>query len=85
MVVVYTLARVKPHQDREVHEKIRSLAPVKEIVTVYGEYDLIAKLELESLEALDDFIFNTIRAIEGVEATMTLISARPPSAEKTQP
>ena len=76
MVVVYTLARVKPHKDREVYDKMRSLPPVKEIVTVYGEYDLIAKLELESLEALDHFIFNTIRAIDGVEATMTLISAK---------
>ena len=43
----------------------------------YGEYDLICKVESNSLEELDNFIFNKIRTTDGVTATTTLLQARP--------
>lgn len=57
---------------------MRTYAEVKEIVLTYGEYDLILKVESNSLEELDAFIFHKLRATEGVNATTTLIEARPP-------
>lgn len=69
----YLLARVKPGFDKDVIEKIKGLNPVKEVASIYGEYDLIAKVEIENLEKLDEFVFNTIRKIDGVERTTTLI------------
>ena len=82
MVRSYTLVRVKPPRDKEVYRRIKEFSEVKEVVMTYGEYDLIVELEVESLDKLDSFIFNRLRAIDGVEATTTLIEARPPNIAK---
>ena len=76
MVTSYTLARVEPTKDNIVYDKIDGLPEVKEVITTYGEYDMIIKVEVESLDALDNFVFSKLRAIEGIESTTTLISAR---------
>lgn len=76
MVTSYTLARVVPIKDQIVYDKINDLPEVKEVITTYGEYDIIIKVEVNSLEALDNFVFSKLRVIEGIESTTTLISAR---------
>ena len=76
MVTSYTLARVEPTKDNIVYDKINGLSEVKEVITTYGEYDMIIKVEVESLDALDNFVFSKLRVIEGIESTTTLISAR---------
>lgn len=79
MVVSYTLARVEPAKDTSVYETVKNLSGVLEVITTYGEFDMIIKIEVESLTALDDFVFNKLRVIEGMESTTTLISAKFPS------
>jgi DNA-binding Lrp family transcriptional regulator len=78
VVESYTLARIKPSKDLDAYNKIKELKEVKDVVTTYGEYDIIIKIEVETLDELDDFVFNKLRTINGVEATTTLISARYP-------
>ena len=77
MITSYTLLRLLPAKDEEVFRKVKSYPEVKEVVLTYGEYDLIIKVESSSLEELDRFIFNKLRTTGGVEATTTLIEARP--------
>jgi anthranilate phosphoribosyltransferase len=79
MVTSYTLIRILPTKDEEVYNSVRVLKEVKELVVTYGEYDLIIKVESETLEELDSFIFNKLRTTNGVEATTTLIEAKPSS------
>ncbi len=74
MVDAFVLIRVKPNHDREVLEKIKKLEAVKDATTVYGEYDLVAKINVESLDDLDIFIFDVLRPISGVVGTTTLIA-----------
>lgn len=78
MITSYTLVRVLPAKDLEVYTTVKNYAEIKEIVLTYGEYDLILKVESNSLEDLDSFIFHKLRTTDGVEATTTLIEARPP-------
>jgi len=75
MVICYTLARVQPAKDLMIYNKIKEFVEVKEVITTYGEYDIIIKVEVKSLEHLDEFVFSKLRTIEGVEATTTLIQA----------
>jgi len=82
MVTSYTLARVKPAKDSSVYDLVRHLPGVKEVITTYGEYDMIIKIEVESLDKLDDFVFNKLRVIEGIESTTTLINADYSSAQE---
>lgn len=82
MVTSYTLARVEPAKDRDVYDLVKQLPGVKEVITTYGEYDMIIKVEVESLDKLDDFVFNKLRVIEGIELTTTLINASFPSSRQ---
>ena len=81
MITVYVLLRIKPGTDRNVLRNVKKLTQVKAVETVYGEYDMLIKVEIETLETLDSFIFDTIRTIEGVEASTTLISMEVPSQD----
>jgi anthranilate phosphoribosyltransferase len=82
MFECYTLARVSPSMDKKVFKKIKEYAEVKEVILTYGEYDLIILVESNSLEELDDFIFDKLRTTEGIESTTTLIEAKPASVIK---
>lgn len=78
MIEAYVLLRVKPGQDRAVFRKVKKLKRVTEMDTVYGEYDLLIKVQVETMEDLDSFIFDTVRTIKGVERSTTLITIEPP-------
>ena len=77
MITTYTLLRVQPLMDRIVRDTVDKFPQVKDVIMTYGEYDLIVKIEVESLEELDHFIFNKLRAVEGIAATTSLLEARP--------
>lgn len=82
MITSYTLARVLPAKDKEVYMKVKVFDEVKDVVLTYGEYDLILKIESNSLEDLDHFVFNKLRAIDGIASTTTLLEAQPKSFTK---
>jgi DNA-binding Lrp family transcriptional regulator len=73
------LLRVKPGMDRSVFQAVKKLKQVKDMETVYGEYDLLMKIRVKTMDDLDAFIFDSVRTIKGVEGTTTLIAIEPPS------
>ncbi len=75
MVTAYVLATIKVGSERNVKEKLKHIQEVKDFNMLYGEYDAIIKIELESISELSDFILDKIRAIEAIEKTTTLIVA----------
>jgi len=79
MITSYTLARVLPAKDKQAYKKVKTFEEVKEVILTYGEYDLILRVESNSLEDLDHFIFNKLRTTDGITATTTLLEARPRS------
>jgi len=81
MITTYVLLRIKPGMDRKVLNIVRKLSQVKVVETLYGEYDMLIRARLETLESLDSFIFDTIRTIEGVSGSTTLIVMEVPGAK----
>jgi len=81
MITVYVLLRIKPGMDRNVLSSIKKLTQVKIVETLYGEYDMLIKVRVETLQALDSFIFDTIRTIKGVDGSTTLIVMEVPGAK----
>lgn len=45
---------------------------IVELYPLFGEYDLIAKVEADTFDAIGDVVVKVIRAIDGVKATKTL-------------
>ena len=76
MVTAYVLLTVKPGEESTVADKLSKMPEVKDVSVVYGEYDVVAKIEKESMEALQDFLIKQVRAMDEVERTSTMISLK---------
>ena len=61
----------KPNQ-----ENLRNTYPIQEVATLYGDYDIIVKVQMTKPDDLENFVFNGLRPISGIVGTETLIAAR---------
>jgi DNA-binding Lrp family transcriptional regulator len=68
----FVLLSVEPGMEREVFKEIIRIKNVVDVHLLFGEYDLIARVEAEDYNYIGDIIINKIRTIPGVIATKTL-------------
>jgi DNA-binding Lrp family transcriptional regulator len=57
----------------EVLKELRKLGNVKESYVVYGVYDVVAKVEAESMDKLKEIVTWKIRRLDKVRSTLTMI------------
>ncbi len=74
MVVIYVLVVTEVGRESEVTRELSKIKGVTEAKTVYGEFDVVARIEAENLKEVDEII-TSIRKISGIIRTVTLISA----------
>ncbi len=72
MAIGFVLINVAPAHEHEVYNKLSKIPQVVELHPLFGEYDLIAKIDATDFEELGTIIVNKIRAITGVLDTKTL-------------
>ncbi len=73
-VKAYVLSIVKRGTEHPVAERIRKFEDVAEVLIVYGMWDIVTRIETESLGKLDKIITD-IRQTPEIEQTSTLIGA----------
>jgi len=54
-------------------EELKKTSNVTEVYAVYGVYDVIVKVEAESMEKLREAIATKLRRISGIKSTLTMI------------
>ncbi|MEM4257737.1 MAG: Lrp/AsnC ligand binding domain-containing protein [Candidatus Thermoplasmatota archaeon] len=72
MAIGFVLINVTPTLERKVFETLSKIQEIKELYQLFGEYDIIAKVETKDYESLGDIVVNTIRSVQGVLNTKTL-------------
>ena len=72
MTVGFVLVRVAPKHEKDVFNKLSKLLEVIEIHSLFGEYDLLAKVESVGYEHIGEIVVNKIRTIDGITDTQTL-------------
>ncbi len=72
MAVSFVLISAAPAHEHEVYNKLSKIPEIIELFLLFGEYDLIAKIEAEDFEKLGEVVVSKIRSIEGVIDTKTL-------------
>ncbi len=75
MTKAYVLLKVKAGSERKVVTRLQSLKQVTEVNELYGDWDIIARLQMDRLEELDNILTDKIRSIEGIKVTSTMIVA----------
>ncbi len=75
VVTAYVLMISKSGEEREAIGALNKLKEIKESKIVYGEYDIVAKIQVEDIGELNNFLLEKIRPIKHIEKTATLIVA----------
>ena len=73
MASAYLLLNVETGTDEEVLSSLKPLQEVKEARMVYGVYDIVVRVEAETMEELKNVVSWTIRRLDRVRSTMTMI------------
>ena len=74
MALCYVLLNVELGSEDRVLNEVRRIPNVKDCHRVYGVYDMIAKVEAESMDSLKQIVTWKIRRLEGVRSTLTAIA-----------
>ena len=73
MPVAFVLINAEIGAESEVLKALEKVSNVKEAYGVYGVYDIIAKVEAETMDKLKDIVTWNIRRLDKVRSTLTMI------------
>ena len=76
MAISFILISAAPAKEHDVYNKLSKVPEIIELHPLFGEYDLIAKIEAENFENIGKIVVNKIRMIEGVTDTKTLTGTK---------
>ena len=72
-MLAYVLMRVPGKDASEVMERLHDFPSIAEAATVYGETDIIARVEVSDQRELDELVMTQLHSIPAVESTRTFI------------
>ena len=71
--VSYRTSKGEKLSQIDVAKKVKALPGVEEVSIVTGEIDLIVKVGVKDVDALNNFVITKLRDIEGIEKTITSV------------
>jgi len=84
-ILAYVLFKVSSGTEREVAQKLIEFDEVVQADIVFGEYDVIARLSIDDLNELQDFVSERIRTVPNVLVTSTMIISREYKGKSARP
>lgn len=76
LVFAGVLLKVSPAKAKDVHKKLQKVSGVKQVMAVFGRFDMVVMLEAKDVGALGKIVTEEIGSIPGVNSTETLIEAK---------
>jgi DNA-binding Lrp family transcriptional regulator len=77
MPTAFVFVNTDPASMQEVWKKIKAIEEVKEAEMVYGVFDIVAKVQTETMEKLKQIVTFKIRMLPNVLTTNTLMVVPP--------
>jgi len=75
MPTAYVLINAELGKENDIIKELRSIVNVKEAHLVYGVYDMVVKVEAESMEKLKEIVTSKIRGLTDIRSTLTMTVA----------
>ena len=72
MVIGFILISTAPAKEHDVFKALMNVTEIVELHPLFGEYDLIAKIEARDFNTLGQIVVEKVRSIPGVIDTKTL-------------
>ena len=76
MAIGFALLSISPIQEKTVYETLKSVPEIIEIHPLFGEYDILIKIECSDIDEIGEVIIKKIRALKGIVDTKTLIGTK---------
>ena len=73
MPMAFVFINIDTGGEQEVLKQLQGIANVKEAYLVYGVYDLVARIEAETMEKLKEIVTWKVRRLDKVRSTLTTI------------
>jgi len=73
MPIAFVLINAEIGSESEVLAELKKVEGVEEAHSVYGVYDVIAKVKADSMDKLKDIVTWRIRRLNKVRSTLTMI------------
>ena len=73
MNLAYVMINTDMGSEERVTNDLNKIEEVQEVYGVYGVYDLVVRVEAETMEKLKAAISDSIRTLENVRSTLTMI------------
>jgi DNA-binding Lrp family transcriptional regulator len=75
MLTCFILIRVEAKKEDEVYDHLVKVKEIEGIREVFGEYDMICRMEARNLKEMRSLVIQKVRSVPGVIATTTLITS----------
>ena len=73
MATAYVLINCELGSEESINSQLKTLEGIMEVHGTFGAYDILAKIESSTVEALRETITWKIRKIEKIRSTLTLM------------
>ena len=73
MPCAFVLINADLGSEEDLVSQLKSVEHVKDVFVVYGVYDIIAKIEADTMEKVKETITWKVRRIDKVRSTLTMI------------
>ncbi|MEE8565154.1 MAG: Lrp/AsnC ligand binding domain-containing protein [Candidatus Thermoplasmatota archaeon] len=73
MATGFALLSISPLYEKEVYKKLKDTSEIIEVHPLFGEYDILLKIETVDIDSIGEIVISKIRSIKGVMDTKTLI------------
>lgn len=74
MMKAYVLINTELGQEATVVEELSHVSGINNAYSLYGIYDVIVEVEADTMEKVKEIVFNSIRRLDSVKTTITLIT-----------
>ncbi len=71
--MAFVMIAAETGRESEIMDELKKIEHVREACLTYGAYDVVAEVETETREKLEEIITGKIRRIGGVRSTLTLV------------
>lgn len=81
MAIGFALLSISPLYEKSVYSALKNIIEITEIHPLFGEYDILVKIECGDIDHIGEIVIQKIRALKGVVDSKTLIGTKSLSGE----
>jgi len=76
MAIGFALLSISPLHEKTVYEHLTRIPEIIEVHPLFGEFDILIKIEAQDIDTIGSIVINKIRSIQGVMDSKTLIGTK---------